>query len=41
MGRERIERSQLNGGAASKRGGVLFPEAKTQSSLSSMGWSVN
>lgn len=36
MGREKTERSQLSGGTASKWGGVLPPEAKTQSSLSSM-----
>lgn len=43
MGRERMERSQLNGGAASVWGGLLSPEAKTQSSLSSMkqNWSQN
>lgn len=41
MGREKMEGSQLNGGTASKWGGVLFPEAKTQSSLSSMGRSLD
>lgn len=38
MGRERI---QLNGGAASKQGGLFPPEAKTQSSLSSAKQSLN
>lgn len=41
MGREKMEGSQLNGGTASKWGRVLFPEAKTQSSLSSMGRSLS
>lgn len=41
MGRERMERSQLSGGTASMWGRVLSPEAKTQSSLSSMGRSVD
>lgn len=41
MGRKRMERSQLHGGAASKWDGVLSPEAKTQSRLSSMGRSLS
>ena len=41
MGRKRMERSRLDGGAASKQDGVLSPEAKTQSRLSSMGWSLS
>lgn len=36
-----MERSQLDGGAAWKWDGVLSPEAKTQSRLSSMGWSLS
>ena len=41
MGRKRIERRQLDGGAAWKRDRVLSPEAKTQSKLSSLGWSLS
>lgn len=41
MGRERMERSQWHGGAASKRSGVLSLGAETQSGLSSMGLSLN
>ena len=41
MGRKRMEMSQLDGGAASQQDGVLSPEAKTQSRLSYMGWSLS
>lgn len=41
MGRGRMERSQLNWGAASKWHSVLFPEDKTQSGTFSATQSLN